>query len=166
MLACHKRCLLAYELHAIPSMFLLRSSVKSSLPCLLVRRQVDCSLLKGITFFSCNTLVAAFCELAGVSIGHSKNVIGLNSLVRTTVAWDWFAKQVPLLFLFNAKEDLIGGVEGLALWLSQVDAGWSVVEEGGCILSKVLLLDDWVVLIISASVEFPDGHWIDWLLQN
>ena len=163
--SCHKRCLLAYEFHAIHSLFLLRSSVHSTLPCLLVGRHVYCGLFKGITFFSSNACVAAFCELASVGIGHSKNVIGLNSLIRTTVAWDWFAEQVTLRFLFDAKEDITGFFEGLALWLSQIDAGWSIVIESGCVLCEMLLIDDWVILIIVASVEFPDGHWIDWLLQ-
>lgn len=130
----------------------------------MVGRHVYCGLFKGITLFSSNACVAAFCELASVGIGHSKNVIGLNSLIRTTVAWDWFAEQVTLRFLFDAKEDITGFFEGLALWLSQIDAGWSIVIESGCVLCEMLLIDDWVILIIVASVEFPDGHWVDWLL--
>lgn len=162
-LACHKRCLL--EFHAIPSLFLLRSSVLSTFPCLLVRWHVYRGLFKGVSFFSSNASIAAFCELASVGISHSKNVVGLNSLICATVAWDWFAQLVSLFLLFDAKEDLVGLVDGLALWLPQIDTGWSIVEESCCVLIEVLLIDDSVIFIISASVEFPDCHWVDWLLQ-
>ena len=72
---------------------------------------------------------------------------------------------MPFWLLFDAKEDLVGFFERLALWLSQIDAGWSIVEESGCVLIEVLLIDSRVMFIILASVEFPDGHWVDWLLQ-
>lgn len=164
MLACHKRCLLAYEFHAIPSLFLLRSSV-STFSCLLVRRHVYCGLFKGISLFSGNACIAASSELASVSIGHSKNVIGLNSLIRATITWDRSSELVTLLLLFNSKEDFIGLVKWLTFCLSEIDSGWSVIEESCTVLVEVLLIDNGITFIILASVEFPDGHWIDWLLQ-
>jgi len=64
-------------------------------------------LLKGVSLFAFNAVIAALCELFGIGIGHTENVIGLNSLVGATVPWDWFAEGQSLLFMFDTEEDVV-----------------------------------------------------------
>jgi len=64
-------------------------------------------LLKGVSLFAFNAAIAAFCELLGIRIGHTEDVIGLNSLVGATVPWDWFAEGQSLLFMFDTEEDVV-----------------------------------------------------------
>ena len=68
-------------------------------------------MFKGFPFFALDSLVATFCEILGVSIGHSKDVVSLNSLVCATVARDWFTDLMALLFVLNAEEDLVSCLE-------------------------------------------------------
>ena len=49
--------------------------------------------------------------------------------------------------------------------MSEIDSRWSVVVESFSVLFEVLLLDNWVIFVLFTSVEFPDGHGVDWLLQ-
>ena len=101
-----------------------------------------------------------------IRIGHSKNVVCLNSLVGSTVAWNWFAKSETSLLLLDAEEDAVCIVHGLTLGIVDLEVGRSVVVEGFCVLLKVLLSYNIIGVVIGTSVEFPDGNGVDWLLQN
>ena len=164
-LACHKLCLPAYEFHAIPSLFLLLSSPSSTFSCLRVRWHVLGGLFKSISLFSGNSCIAALSVIASVSIGHSENVICFNSLICSTVAWDWNAKLMARYCLFDAKEDLVCCIKALSLTHIQFDTGIIGVESCS-ILFEVLFLHNIITFfIICASIEFPYGDGIDWLLQ-
>ena len=101
-----------------------------------------------------------------ICIGHSKNVVCLNSLVGSTVAWNWFAKGKTSLLLLDAEEHAVCIVHGLTLVIADLESGRSVVVEGFRVLLKVLLSYNIIGVVIGTSVEFPDGNGVDWLLQN
>ena len=122
-------------------------------------------MFQSVAFFSGNALVATLCKFAGVGVGHSKDVVSLDSLVSTRVAWDRFSKFKTLFFLFNSEEDIICFIERLSGWLPQINATWAIVEESSSVLCEVLLIHNCIVLLCT-SVEFSNCHRIDWLLQN
>ena len=122
-------------------------------------------MFKSLSLFTGNALVAAFSELFSVSISHSKNVVCLNSLICATVTWDWFAEFEALLLRFNAEEDFVSLFKRLTFVLPEIDSRRSIVVESGRICVEMLLVDNLVVFVVITSVEFPYGHWINWLLQ-
>ena len=147
------------------SLFLLRGSVVGPLSSLFVTRHEDGGLFQSVALFSVNALVAAFCEFAGISVGHSKDVVSLDSLVSARVAWDRFSKFKTLFFLFNSKEDIVCLIKRLSRWLSQINATWTVVVESCGVLLEMLFIYNCIILVCT-SVEFSNRDWIDWLLQN
>ena len=154
----------ASAMHA--SLFLLCGSVVvAHCPCLFVFGHEHSGLLQGVALLGGYALIAALCEFAGVSVGHSEDVVCLDSLVSARVAWDWFPEGESFLFLFNSVENFVGLVQRLALVLLQVNSTWSVVVESSSILGEVLVVHHLVVLGV-ASIELSNGHWVDWLLQT
>ena len=73
------------------------------------RHELRC-LLKGVSLFTFNAAIAALCELFGICISHTENVIGLNSLVGATVPWDWFAEGQSLLLVFDTEKDFVRSI--------------------------------------------------------
>jgi len=148
----------------LPSLFLLRGS-HCAVSCLCVGRHELLGLFEGLSLFGSNAVVAAVSEAAGICIGHSENVVGLLSLIVSTVTWNWFAELFALLFLINSVEDLVSLFERLFGRLVTSDVRATCIE---ClsVLFECLLSYNVVIHLICASVEFPDGHSVDWLLQN
>ena len=148
------------------SLFLLCGSVVvAQCSCLFVLGHEYSSLLQSVALLGGNALIAAFCEFAGISVGHSKDVVCLDSLVSTWVAWDWFSKGQTLLFLFDSEENIVGLVQSLALGCPKVDTTWAVIEESSSVLGEMLIVHCLVSLCV-ASVEFSNCHGVDWLLQT
>lgn len=52
--------------------------------------------LKGISLLFVDAIQTVLSTAAGFCVGHAENVIGLDALVDTAVAWDWVSKLVTL----------------------------------------------------------------------
>ena len=135
-------CLLAKGSMQTPSLFWYGSSSVGAASCLLVAWHVLGCVSKGFSLLGGNALVAALCELFSISIGHSENVVGLHSLVGSTVAWNWFAEGETSLLGLDTEEHIVGLLEGLALALVDLEVRHSVVVEGLGVLLEVLVGDN------------------------
>ena len=93
-----------------------------SLSCLLVGWHELSSMFECLALFGGDALVAAVSKLFGVSVGHSKNVVCLDTLVCATVTWNGCAKFKAILLCFNSEEDIVGCLEGLSLISIKLDA--------------------------------------------
>ena len=71
-----------------------------------------------------------------------------------------------LPFRQYAEEDVVGCLKRLSLRSVDFEIGLSVVVEGFRVFLEMLVSNCSVVVFLGTSIEFPDGNWIDWLLQN
>jgi hypothetical protein len=104
---------------------------------------------------------------SGFCIGHTENIVSLDSSVDSTVTWDGITVLRGLILrLLYAIEDL----QGIFFTLSRLGLIDSLLignsEESCLVLVKLLLLNDFISLLSADSEELINGLRRDRLLQD
>lgn len=64
---------------------------------------------QGVTLFLLDAGLALMSSSAGLGIGHTENVVGLDTAVKAAVSWNRVAELLSLVFnFFNSVEDAEG----------------------------------------------------------
>lgn len=64
---------------------------------------------QGVALFLLDAGLALLCSSAGLGIGHTENVVGLNTAVKAAVSWNRVSKLLSLVLnFFNSVEDAEG----------------------------------------------------------
>jgi len=159
-------CLPASCLPALtPSLFLFPCSEALRAGVLVFRNELA-SHFQGLTLLVFDTVLGFVGSSASLGVGHSKHVIGLNTAVGATVAWNGVSElKAGLALSLDSEEDLGCIFVGLGRGLSHDGVFLSSLEETVTVSFELLLGDNMVGFSQVATVELLDGARGDGLLQ-
>lgn len=124
------------------------------------------SLFKRIFSFIVDLLLTLLGHASGLSVGHTKNIISLNSSGDSAVTWNRLSELFHFLVLWDGV-DAIESIDGSIF--STSSGAISDGVEGGLVVGLGLVVSDFLILDIIwqiSAVEGMESGWWNWLYSK